>query len=433
MTEKNIDIKQIADFLETNTFNKILNKLTDFAENLSEGKLSGIINYNYNLNREQTIIIKELLIKVHAVSKIYVLAMKGSHDLEEEFISNIFSEHPVTGNLPVYLALRTLLENRLSHQIQQYNMNMGKSNNTLAMPINELRGHTKTYEDLSKNNTAVSPKAQHGIIAASLHDSYVRLINKSDWWNDKTYMKYFLNGDDPSKPRNLALTKEPKISLDQIHEEIKNISYEIGEIKSMSMSSTELTDNLTEKSIVKERSHAQKSGSEKMMQTPFGNRYGHLIDKIIAEIYLSDEHAIAGNDIIKDDMTKVFEDYKNSPDTFIETNSNEILKIVEYLIPSNHNTKTLVENFLKPNKKDIFSKFYNNENKIIIDNFISTIFEHFFEIKFVRLFKIIKSIELKKYACAFIIKRIYILYGENINHFGYFLVKTIANAGGLKK
>ena len=43
-------IDQIVDYIDFATFNKIINKLTDYAEILSEGKISGIINFNYRLN-----------------------------------------------------------------------------------------------------------------------------------------------------------------------------------------------------------------------------------------------------------------------------------------------------------------------------------------------------------------------------------------------
>jgi hypothetical protein len=52
-------------------------------------------------------------------------------------------------------------------------MNMGKTNTTQSMPINELRGHVKTYIDLNNSNVTVSSRAQHGYIAASLHDAYI--------------------------------------------------------------------------------------------------------------------------------------------------------------------------------------------------------------------------------------------------------------------
>ena len=134
-------IDDIAEFIEPGAINKIVNKLTDYADILTVGKLSGIVNYNYNLNSSQTSIIIELLINTCAISRIYTMAMKGSKDLEEEYISNIYSNPVNPERASAYQNLKNILENRLTHQVQQYNINMNKNNTTMAMPINELRGH----------------------------------------------------------------------------------------------------------------------------------------------------------------------------------------------------------------------------------------------------------------------------------------------------
>lgn len=220
---KSYSIGKIAEFIDESTFNKIINKLTDYAEIISEGKLAGMINFNYRLSSIQTNRIIELLIGNQAISKIYNIAMKGARDLEEEYISNIFSDNKNPAALSSYVNLRNLLENRLSHQIQQYNINMNKNNNTMAMPLNELKGHVRTYEELTRNNIAVSSKAQHGIIAASLHDSYVILLNNDNYRTDRTYIKYFFNEDDLHNKSKLILSREPRLPLTKIHDRLGGI------------------------------------------------------------------------------------------------------------------------------------------------------------------------------------------------------------------
>ena len=114
-------IKKISEFLDTASLNKIINKLTDYAEIITAGKLSGIINYNYRLGSTQSRLTSELLIDIKALTKIYTIATKGSRDLEEEYISNIFSDAVTPTNISSYVSLRTTVENRLTHQVQQYN------------------------------------------------------------------------------------------------------------------------------------------------------------------------------------------------------------------------------------------------------------------------------------------------------------------------
>ena len=85
-------LKSITPFIDYNTISRIFNKLTDYAEVITEGKLSGIINFNYSLNSIQTNMIIDLLLEIQALSRIYVIAQKGKRDLEGEFLSNIFSD-----------------------------------------------------------------------------------------------------------------------------------------------------------------------------------------------------------------------------------------------------------------------------------------------------------------------------------------------------
>src|SRR5208337_2353050 len=204
--------REMAEIVDFSTFTKIINKLTDYAETLSEGKISGIVNFNYRLNSAQTNEILKLLKNVQGISRIYSLSVKGSKDIEVEYISNIFSDYEDPESISSYINLKNIIENRLTHQLQQYNVSMVKNNTTLAIPVNELRGHVKTYRDLHGQDITISTKAQHGLIAASLHDAYVTILNTPDYWNDKTYIKFFFNEDDQSKKKRLLLKSEKRLT-----------------------------------------------------------------------------------------------------------------------------------------------------------------------------------------------------------------------------
>ena len=64
--------------------------------------------------------------------------------------------------------------------------------------------------------------------------------------------------------------------------------------------------------------------------------------------------------------------------------------------------------------------------------FLAQVFIIYFEESFGTLFKIIKSMDMKKFACAFIIKRIYLKEGESLTNFGFFFIRVIAKVGGIK-
>ena len=221
-------IENLTDFLDQAVIIKIINKLTDFAEILSEGKLAQIVNFNFDMNRTQSNDIIDLLIDIGAISRIKLIAQKGTKDLEHEVISNIFSDTNTPENLSSYISIRNILENRLTHQTQQYNMNMGKSNTTQAMSINELRGHVKTFIELNSNDIPLSTKLQHGFIAASLHDAYITLINRTDWWNDRTYMKFFFNEDDNNKKNQLLVSRKTKKSIIEIGSNVQKLIDDFG-------------------------------------------------------------------------------------------------------------------------------------------------------------------------------------------------------------
>ena len=376
-----------------------------------------------------------------AISRVYNIALKGSRDLESEYISNIFSDIINPENISSYISLRTLLENRLSHQTQQYNMNMGKSNTTMAMPLNELRGHVKTFNDLSSSKLTVSTKAQHGMIAASLHDSYVTLINLPEFWNDRTYMKFFFNEDDPSKRDMQVVTRDTRFSLENIAKNIEEVREDLFEISSAKMKlETEKSEKAQRKRDNDLSSQTDflkdvrnKSFTDKMLTTPFGKQYGSKIDAVIEEIFSiekDEKHKEVSDDYIKSKLPPLFELFNTSSP--IEDHQNEIIEIVDYLLIQDYGVKTAAEQNLYTNKKETFNKFYSATNKELIEIFFTRLFSIYFEWKFESLFRIIKSLDMKKFACAYIMKRIYLTKGENLTNFGYFFIRTIANTGGIK-
>ena len=116
---KNISIKKAASIIDHSVITKIINKLTDYAEIITEGKLSSIVNYNYSLNRSETNTIIKLLLEMRALSRICSIAQKGTKDLEDEFISNVISDPVNPESISSYISIRNILENRLTHQTQQ--------------------------------------------------------------------------------------------------------------------------------------------------------------------------------------------------------------------------------------------------------------------------------------------------------------------------
>ena len=431
-------LKEIADFFEYSSLFKVINKLTDYAEIITEGKLSGLVNFNYNLNSTQTSKIIEFLVEKNIISNIKNLALKGSSDLENEFVSNIISETTNPETISSYVNLRTLLENRLTHQTQQYNVNMAKNNSTQAMPINELRGHSRTVIDLKNSNVTISHKAHHGMIAASLHDSYITIINRSDWWEDRSYQKFFFNEDDSQKREFYILSKKKRKSLTEIQADIKKILLKFSEIKALKTKSKkhDNKENIEKKSETKQSS-INLSFTDKMLHTPFGQSYGLQIDKILNEIFKHNIEEYDKSEIersIDSQIYTYFELFKNNRQYFIHDNNNKnfALEITPKLLLINNGIKTFSEKFLHKNKLESFTKFYSNKNKNEIEDFIHTIFIIYFENEFVSIFKIIRSKNLKQFACAYIMKRIYLMQSENITTFGYYFIQAIAKLGSIK-
>jgi len=431
-------LKKMAPFVDYASFSKIVNKLTDYAEILTEGKLSGIINHNFRMNSTQTNMVIDLLCTMQGLSRIYDIAQKGKRDLEEEYISNIFPDGSNPATSSSYISIRNTLENRLNNQVQQYNMNMNKSNTTMAIPVNELHGHVKTYKDLSLNNVTMSHKAQHGYIAASLHDAYLTIQNRTDWWDDRTYMKYFFNEDDATKRNLNLLTREPRLSLFEIGNNIKKVLNYFNDINLAKFKITQETAEAeriqAEENRIQHNDHTSKY-SDKLLMTPFGKQYGSKIDSIINNIFSTERLSEweSGNDTVIESMAKsLYHVYLTLPGSLIvDPNKRKAIDLVNFLLSRDYGLKKFIEKYLHIDRKVPFSRFYT-ENRDSAEDFITTIFNVFFEDSFSSLFRIIRSLDMKQYACAFIIKRIYITRGEELPIFGFFLIKAIARNGKIK-
>ena len=430
-------LKSITPFIDYNTISRIFNKLTDYAEVITEGKLSGIINFNYSLNSIQTNMIIDLLLEIQALSRIYVIAQKGKRDLEGEFLSNIFSDPNNPGAISSYISLRTMLENRLNHQVQQYNMNMNKSNTTMSIPINELHGHVKTYRDLSSGNITVSHKAQHGYVAASLHDAYLTILNRTDWWDDRTYMKYFFNEDDSSR-RNLNLvTRAERLSLFLIHNNMKAVLNYFQELAAARLRARQAEAEEAMEARAVENVRNDESSikfSDKLLMTPFGKQYGARIDAIIVDIFSSGRITALDKDEdgIRTLVASLYQVYKALPQSLsMNQNIDMCMSLVYYLLGMDFGIKKFTEIFIYNDKRVPFSRFFP-EVKDDVDEFLTRVFIVFFEQSFSTIFRIVKSLDMKQYACAFIIKRIYLIKGEELPTLGFFLIKAIARYGKIK-
>ncbi|MBN2078828.1 MAG: hypothetical protein JW838_07665 [Spirochaetes bacterium] len=428
-------LDDLVEFIDYATFNKIINKLTDYAEILGEGKISGIINFNYRLNSDQTNKVIRALEEIQAISRIYNIALKGSKDLEVEYISNIFSEAENPEMISSYINLKNIIENRLTHQVQQYNVNMGKNNTTMAIPLNELRGHVKTFMDLSGTDATISTKAQHGIIAASLHDAYTTLFNKDEYWNDRTYMKFFFNEDDPARRKYLLLKKHERLSMRQIADRVKETLDRFHASFYHKMQLSRESSRTDSAPIVEQAPRYTRTEyfTDRMMMTPFGRQYGGLIEKTLERIFtraMDEKTTALPEDSVKDMVMSLYQAFKLKTD--LAKQPGELVDVAEYLLGQVYGIKTFAEKFLYFDRKETFSKFYSGQNQEEIEQFLNRLFAAYFETSFSGLFRIIKSLDMKKFACAFIIKRIYFREGENLTNFGFFFIRVIARTGGIK-
>jgi hypothetical protein len=434
------DLRKVSSFIDYPSFIRIINKLTDFGEIITEGKLASLINFNYRLNASQSSLVTELLVDVQALSTIYAIAQKGKRVLDVEFISNIFSDVNNPSTISSYLSIRTVIENRLNHQIQQYNMNMSKSNTTMAIPVNELHGHVKTFKDLMNSSITISHKARHGFITASLHDAYLTIMNRFDWWNDKTYQKFFFNDDNsPKKSLNL-ITRETRLTLFEIDVNIKKV---MEYFENLSLVKTrqkvqekdlDFAENDSSVKIYKKESgtaHHQ----DKLLMTPFGAQYGQKIDEIIESIFNDEriKHTILKHtDGIRHIVIPLFSIYKTLEDPVnVQRNINDLMDMVYYLLGQEYGIKKFTEENIYSDRKIPFMRYFS-DIKADVEDFLMRIFIIFFEESFSPVFRIIRSLDMKQYACAFIIKRIYMIKGEEIPVFGYFLIKAIARHGKIK-
>ena len=427
------NLKEISSFIDYTSFTRIINKLTDYAEILTEGKLASLINFNYRLNASQANMVIDLLVEIQALSKVYVIAQKGKRDLDVEFISNIFSDINNPASSPSFLSLRNVIESRLNNQIQQYNMNMNKGNTTMSISINELHSHVQTFGDFINNNISTSHKARHGYIMGSLHDAYVIILNKFNWWNDKTYLKFFFNEDNPSKRSLNLITKEPRLTLYEVGSNIRQVveffkSISIFRTKKKEQDFDEKPDHTEAKPVQKDL--RTNNYSDKLLSTPFGIQYGQKIDEIIRDIFASN-YTVNSEDIRKITQS-LYQTYKQDLNLIhSEEDKTSSVFVVNYLLHQDYGIKKFAEDFIYHDRRILFAKFFA-ENKDEIEEFLITIFIIFFEERFNPIFRIIKSLDMKQYACAFIMKRIYIIKEDNLPVFGYFLIKAIARHGKIK-
>ena len=435
------ELKKITPFVDFNSISRIVNKLTDYAEMLTEGKLSGIINYNYRLNSSQTNMIIDLLVELQAITRVSMIAHKGKRDLDFEYVSNIFSDVSNPVSISSYISIRNILENRLNHQIQQYNMNMNKSNTTLSIPLNELHGHVKSYKEMSNNSVTISSKVQHGYITASLHDAYVIIMNREDWWDDKTYMKYFFNEEDSEKRHLTLIARARRLSLREIDANVKAVINYFMEIFSAKTKAVQdqVSEAMSAATAQNDSSSADfGTGSrftDRVLMTPFGKQYGAKIDAIIGRCFSMDDFEtsqIPGDEEISRMVITLFQVHKALPGSLgIDQNKEMIMTVVHFLLNQEYGMKQFAEKFIYTDKKLSFSRFFA-EIKNELEEFLTKIFTDYFEEQFSPVFRIIRSLDMKQYACAFIIKRIYIICGENLNTFGYFLIKAISKYGKIK-
>jgi len=434
------DLKKITPFIDYASFTRIINKLTDYAEIITEGKLASLINFNYKLNASQAGMIIDLLVNIQALSIIYTIAQKGKRDLDVDYISNIFSDVNNPASTSSYLSLRNVIENRLSHQVQQYNMNMNKSNTTMSIPLNELHGHVKTFKDLMSSGITISHKARHGYIAASLHDAYLTILNRFDWWDDKTYLKFFFNEDTSSKKNLHLITREPRLTLFEIDNNVKKIIeyfQDISVFKAKPKINQQIFDPLENEPEIKSSKNNGHTANyaDKLLVTPFGVQYGQKIDEVLENIFNGEKIKNVRSmniDEIRKISANLYQIYKALPGSLaMPQNMIMAIDLVYYLLAQEYGVKKFTEEFIYTDRKIPFVRFFP-EVKDDVEEFLTRIFIIFFEEVFNSIFRIIRSLDMKQYACAFIIKRIYLIKGEEMPVFGYFLIKAIARYGKIK-
>jgi len=167
------------------------------------------------------------------------------------------------------------------------------------------------------------------------------------------------------------------------------------------------------------------------MLTPFGRQYGEKIDSILKDIFDTPSPSLSEEEV-RAIAEKLYHVYKTLPSSLnLPENIAMCENLAYFLLSSDMGLKKFAETFIYNDRRISFSKFFT-EKRDELDDFATKIFVAFFEYKFSSLFRIIKSLDMKQYACAFIIKRIYILKGEDLSTFGFFLIKAIAKFGKIK-
>ena len=430
------DIEKISEFMDGAVYSRITGKITDYSDILTEQKLISLINFKYDLSSTQVNSIIALLLKTHAISLIYTIATKGMRDLEAEYISNIFSRPDSPATLSSYATIRTMIENRLTGQVQNYNINMNKPSSTLAIPVSELRSHVKSHAEMQDTRGLKSPKIQHGMISASLHDAMVTLLNSGEWWNDKSFTKFFIIDSGYPHAARLLLSKSEWFPLARIRNISETIPLHLDEIigrRNLHITAQRQGEgkNIRAGAEVPETPEAD----DKMIMTPFGKQYGGKIDSLIAAMFSDGRYVIFASlseDMLKKNIAALSEacagGIPENPDPAL---SDALVNLGDFLISGHETVKSFSEKYLPAGRKSPATA-QGSESREKTEEFLMTVFLHFFEIKFASLFKIIKSQDLKKFACAYILKRIQLKNGESLTPFGHTLIRAIGRSCGMK-
>ena len=165
------------------------------------------------------------------------------------------------------------------------------------------------------------------------------------------------------------------------------------------------------------------------MQTPFGKQYGVKVNSIINDICSKADKQVIDTETtasILCDMYNGF--YSNNSSITLEEHGEQIMEVIDSIIFVDTDIMSFSELFLYRNRKESFPKFFQL-NSSAIDAFFSVIFKIYFQERFKPFLKFIKTDEMMTFTCAFIIKRIYIMFGDAITIFGFFLIKAVAAAG----
>jgi hypothetical protein len=247
-------------------------------------------------------------------------------------------------------------------------------------------------------------------------------------------MKFFFNEDDVSKRKTLLLRREKRQTLNEISSNIAELLkkfYSMTHREAPPLEDQLLSDEESADSTPGEN----KNGvlTDRMLMTPFGRQYGSKIDLTIEELFNPENASSDDEDsekYIRENVAQLYKLFKN--DTPLVRLESAAVDVVQYLIFQQYGMKTFVEKFLYTERREPISKFYTAEMQKEIEIFVTELFSVFFESIFSSLFRIIKSMDMKQFACAFIIKRIYLKMGESLTNFGYYLIKVIAKVGGIR-